>query len=90
MNARISTRRYADILMLGKICVDMERTMTGTPVIPDPKRLVGGPCWNLHVRCQLFESLSPCFCHDVPCEDQWTHSVFWSVEEKESFKHALQ
>ena len=42
--------------------------MTGTPVTPDPKRLVSGPCWNLHLRCQLFESLSSCCCHDVPLE----------------------
>ena len=44
--------------------------MTGTPVTPDPKRLVSGPCWNLCLRCQLFESLSLCCCHDVPCEQQ--------------------
>ena len=54
-----------------------------------PKRLVSGPCWNLYLRCPLFESLSPCCCHDVPCEQQWTHSVFRSVEELECFKHAL-
>ena len=29
-------------------------------------------------------------CHDVPCEQRWTHSIFWSVEELECFKHALQ
>ena len=60
-----------------------------TPVTPDTKCLVSRPCWNLYLRCQLFESLSPCCCHDVPCEQQWTHSVFWSVEESECFKHAL-
>ena len=52
-------------------CVDMENTVTGTPVTPDLKRLVSGPC------------------HDVPCEQQWTHCVFWSVEELQCFKHAL-
>ena len=31
----------------------MECTMTGTPVTPDPKRLVSGPCWNLHLRCSI-------------------------------------
>ena len=36
----------------------------------DPKRLVSGPCWDLYLRYQLFESLSPCCCHDVPCEQQ--------------------
>ena len=59
----------------------MECKITGTPVTPDPKRLVSGPCWNLYLRYQLFESLSPFCCHDVPCEQQWTHSVFRSVEE---------
>ena len=53
------------------LCVDMECTMTGTPGSLDPKRLVIGPCWNLFVRFQLFESLSLCCCHDVPCEDRW-------------------
>ena len=71
--------------------VDMESTMTGTPMTPDQKRLVSGPCWrHLYSRCQLFESLSPCCCHDVPCEKQWTHSVCWSVEELECFSHTLQ
>ena len=68
----------------------MECTMTGTPVTLDPKRLVSGPCWNLCLWYQLFESLSPCCCNDVPCEQQWSHSVFWSVEEMKCFKHALQ
>ena len=63
------------------VCVDMECIMTGTPVTPDPKRLVSGPCWNLYLLCQLFESRSPCCCHDAPCEQQWTHGVFRSVEE---------
>ena len=71
-------------------CVDMECTMTGTPVTLDPKRLASGPCGNLYIRCHLFESLSPCCCHDFLCEQQWTHGVFRSVEELECFKHALQ
>ena len=71
-------------------CVDMEYTMTGTPLTLDPKCLVSGPCWNLYLRCQLFESLSPCCCHDVPCDKQRTRTVFWSVEELECFKRALQ
>ena len=36
----------------------MEYTMTATPVTPDPKCLVSGPCWNLYLKCKLFESLS--------------------------------
>ena len=48
----------------------------------DPKRLVSGLCWNLYLRYQLFESLSPCCCHDVPCEQQWTHSVFCLLRNK--------
>ena len=75
---------------MGNVYVDMECTMTGTPVTPDPKCLVSGPCWNLFLRCQLLESQSPCCCRDVPCEQQWTHSVFWSVEELECFMHTLQ
>ena len=38
------------------------------------------------LESELFESLSPCCCHDVPCEQQWTQSVLWSVEELECFK----
>ena len=56
----------------------------------DPKRVLSGPCWNQFLRCQLFESLSPCCCHDVPCEQQWTRGVFRSVEELECLKHALR
>ena len=44
--------------------------MIGTPVTCDPKRLVSGPCWNLYLWWHLFEPLSPCCCHDVPCEQQ--------------------
>ena len=59
--------------------MDMDSTVAGTPVISDLKRLVSGPCWNLNLRCQLFESLSLCCCLDVPCKQQ-LDSVFWSVE----------
>ena len=47
-------------------CADMGNTTAETPVTSDPEHSVNGPCWNLNVRCQLFESLSPCCCHDVP------------------------
>ena len=56
-------------------CVDMECTMTGTPVTPNPKCLVSGPCWNLYLMYQLSEPLSPYCCHDVPCEQQWTQCI---------------
>ena len=34
----------------------------------------------------MSEPLSPCYCHDVPCKQQWTHSVFWSVEKLKCFQ----
>ena len=58
-----------------KTCVDIGMRNDWNPVTPDPKRLVSGPCWNLYLEYQLFESLSPCCCHDVPCEQQWTQCI---------------
>ena len=64
------------------LCVDMENTTAENPVTWDPKHSVNGPCWNLNVRCQLFESLSSCCCHDVPWAQQLVHQwhlICWGI-----------
>ena len=62
--------RFSKTLLGEGECVDVENTTAETPVTSDPKHSVNGPCWNLNVRCQLLESLSPCCCHDVPRAQQ--------------------